>query len=210
MMRNGTLLPALALIGVSTFAQGNSAAPASVPQDRHDGMSITADPYVDPARAKVKFGSANPLEAGILPLEVFLHNETVQPIRVTLDTIQLEVRLPDGSRQDVDWLRPVEVAYLIAHHGGPANPTLRRLPLPIPLPSQDKKTEKLAEILRPLALDADIVPPMGIIHGFLYFNLSHDMTLVPKSSLYLPDAVVIPTAKPLMFFEIPLGPAPSR
>jgi hypothetical protein len=210
MMRNGILLSALALVCVSTFAQGKSAAVTSLPQDRHDGMSITADPYVDPARARVKFGRANPLEAGILPLEVFLRNETVQPIRVTLDTIQLEVRLPDGSRQDVDWLRPVEVAYLIAHQGGPADPTLRRLPLPIPLPGQDKKTEKLAEILRPLALDADIVPPMGIIHGFLYFNLSHDMTLVPTASLYLPDAVVIPTAKSLMFFEIPLGHAPSH
>jgi hypothetical protein len=176
---------------------------AALPHDRHEGMSISADPYTDAARSKEKFGKADPMQVGILPVEVFIRNETAQPMRVDLETVQLDVHFPNGTRQDIDWLSPAEVANAIAHPGGAKTPQTRRLP--IPLPSNDKKADKLADILRPLTLDADVVPPMGMVHGFLYFNLNHEMSLVARSSLYAPDAVVLPSNKPLMFFEVPLG-----
>jgi hypothetical protein len=180
---------------------------AVLPQDRHEGMTISADPYTNSARAKEKFGKANPIEAGILPVEVFIRNETAQPMRVNLETVQLEVHFPNGTRQDIDWLRPAEVANAIAHPGGAKTPQARRLP--IPLPSNDKKADKLTEILAPLTLDADVVPPMGMVHGFLYFNVNHEMSLAANSTLYAPDIVVIPTNKALMFFEVPLGSMPQ-
>jgi hypothetical protein len=63
----------------------------------------------------------------------------------------------------------------------------------------------LAEILKPMSLDADIVPPKGTIHGFLFFDLNHDMSLVANASLYVPDVTTVPASKPMMFFEVPLG-----
>jgi hypothetical protein len=171
-------------------------------------MDVSVDPYSDSTRAKEKFGKANPLEAGILPVEVLLRNETDQAVRIKLDTIQLSVQSSNGGRQDIDSLSPVQVADLVAHPGGTPEPKARRLP--VPLVSKDKKTQKLAEILQPLSLDSDVVPPKNTIHGFLFFNLSRDMSLVGSSSLYIPDAVVIPTNQPLMFFEIPLRNSPPK
>lgn len=211
------------LLGVlaclSTLAQAMSAqnnppgnAPASQPNagaslyhDRHDGMDVAADAYIDTERAKEKFGKANPVAAGILPVEVTLHNETTKPVRVDLSTIQLEVNNPEYGRQDIDWLSAEQVADAIAHPNGPPPPQVRRFPVGIPLSSKDKKTEKLAEILRPLAFDADIIPPMATIHGFLFFNMNHRISHVENLSLYIPDAKFIPSNQPLMFFEIPLG-----
>jgi hypothetical protein len=184
-------------------------APAGIlPHDRHDGLTIQVDSYLEPARAKEKFGKANPLEAGILPLEVIMQNDTEQPIRVKLDSIQLDVRLRNGGRQDIDWLSAEETAVLIAHPGGnPNSPGQRRLPVPLGIPVGDKKAEKIAAALRPFALDSDIVPPMGKIQGFLYFNLGRDMELAPKSSLYVPDLVILPSNKVMIFFDVPLSAA---
>ncbi len=98
----------------------------------------------------------------------------------------------------------------IVHPEGPPPPKQRRVPIiGLGIPGNDKKVEKLALILRPLTLDSDIIPPLATIHGFLYFNLSHEMTQVPNSSLYLPDAVFLPSNDPLIFFEVHLGNAPQ-
>jgi len=217
-MRILSLFLAISLLCARTFAQQDSAsqhappqpsqAAGSLPQDSHDGMTLSADPYTNPARAKEKFGKANPIPAGILPVEVFLRNNTAQPIHIELSTIQLDIRLTSGGSQDLDWLGVYEVASAIAHPGGAPTPKLPRFPMGVPK-GADSKAENLANILRPLALDADIVPPMGMIHGFLFFDMNHRMTLVQSSSLYLPDATMVPSNKPLMFFEVPLGSAPA-
>ncbi|HXZ11500.1 MAG TPA: hypothetical protein VEG64_03825 [Candidatus Sulfotelmatobacter sp.] len=192
-------------------AKPKADAPASMPRDEHDGLSIAVDPYADPQRAKEKFGKANPVDIGVLPLEVIIRNDTDHPIRLNLATVQLEVRLKNGGRQDIGWLSAEEVASAIAHPSGSVNPSARRLPpVGIPLPTKDKKTEKLAEILRPLTLDSDVVAPRGTIHGFLYFNLNRDMSLAPAASLYVPDAAIVPSNKPLMFFEVPLSTSPPQ
>ncbi|MGA7223205.1 MAG: hypothetical protein WB621_16760 [Candidatus Acidiferrales bacterium] len=179
-------------------------ATASLPHDNHDGLTIMADPWTDKQRSKDKFGKANPLDVGVLPVEVFLRNATDHPIQVNLNTVQLEVHLRNGSHQNIDWLSPEDVASLIAHPGGAAPSQPRRI-AGIPLPNGDKKAEKYAEILRPLTLDSDTVSPMGSLHGFLYFDVNHDPSLADKSVLYVPDVVVIPTRKTLMFYEVPLG-----
>ncbi|MFZ3218183.1 MAG: hypothetical protein WA192_19160 [Candidatus Acidiferrales bacterium] len=179
-------------------------AAASLPHDHHDGLTVLADPYTDKARAKDKFGKANPTDAGILPVEVFLRNETNEPIHVDINTIQLEVQLRRGGRQDIDWLTVDDVAYLVAHPGG-VTPSNRPKIAGIPLPNGDKKAGKLAEILRPLSLDADVVPPMGALHGFLYFNVNYELTLADSAVLYVPDVMLVPTQKALMFFEVRFG-----
>src|ERR1017187_10729427 len=79
-----SLLACGGAFGQANSSAGKAAPPAaqSLPQDRHEGLSVSVDPYTDMARAKDRFGKANPVPLGILPVEVFLHNETAQPIRV--------------------------------------------------------------------------------------------------------------------------------
>ena len=105
-------------------------------------------------------------------------------------------------------MRPSDAAYKIAHPQGPSGPKNSRIPS-LSLPGGDKKSAKIEDILQPLALDADVVPPMATIHGFLYFDLSRDISLAGASVLYVPDAAVIPGNKPLMFFEVPLAKIPQ-
>jgi hypothetical protein len=182
-------------------------------KDHHDGLTISVDPYTNSERAKDKFGkSANPVPVGILPVEVFITSELPHPLKINMETVELEVQL-DSGKQDLDWLPVRQVATLIIHPGGnPASPSARRLPLPIPMPGKDKKVDSVAADLRPFALDSDLVPPLGKIHGFLFFNMSHNFEAALQSSLYVPDIVVLPDKAPMMFFEIPLAagaPAPQ-
>jgi hypothetical protein len=185
-------------------AKAATANAPAVPHDSHDGLTIQADPYTDRARSKDKFGKADPYAVGILPVEVTLRNTSDKMIRVDINTIQLEVRLRNGGRQDLDWLGAEDVAALIAHPAGANAPSKPKMP-GLPIPSGDKKTDKLTEILKPMTLDADTIPPNGSVHGFVYFNVNHEMALADTAVLYIPDAVILPSKKALMFFEVPLG-----
>jgi hypothetical protein len=199
----------------TALAQSNSAPPvqaspparvSALPQDRHSGLSISVDPYTDSQRAKERFGkSANPIPAGILPVEVFLKNETPHPIKIDLETVQLDVHFDNGDHQNLDWLSIKRVATLIVHPGGtPSAPSERRFPIGVPT-NKDKKVDNVMGQLRPFALDSDIVPPLGSAHGFLFFDMSHDFAAASKASLYLPDVSLLPDKTPLMFFEVPLA-----
>lgn len=213
-MRTISIPAALLLACVCAFAQGNSSsnhaasssahADDSLPHDAHEGLSVSADAYTDMARAKEKFGKANPVPLGILPVEVFLRNETTQPLRIDLSTVQLAVQPPGGRHQDIDSVPVQEVASAAAHPKGPSAPKARRFPIGLESPT-DSKTDKMLEVLRPLSLDADVVPPMGMIHGFLFFDLDRDMLLASDASLYVPDVSIAASQKALMFFEVPLG-----
>ena len=175
-----------------------------MPQDKHEGLTVSAETYTQPGRSKSKFDKADPLPVGILSVEVFLHNETTHALRINMETIQLVVHPKNGGDQNVDWMPAMDVAEAVAHPKGPVAPQQRRLPLGIGS-SSDNKTEKLAEILKPLTPDVDGVPPMGTLHGFLFFNMSRDLSLAEGASLYVPDVTVVPGNKPLMFFEVVFG-----
>jgi len=208
-LRIAAVMAGFLTLCASTFGQTASpapnpkpATPALLPSDQHSGLTVSVDPYTEAARTRDKFGKANPHDVGILPVEVFLRNDSDQPMRVNLETVQLEVTLKTGVRQEVDWLRAEEVAKMIAHPTGSANPKQKRLPLPMNI--GDKKAEKLADVLRPLSLDADVIPPKATIHGFLYFDVSNEFAVVKRSSLYVPDVLIAPSNEPLVYFEVPL------
>jgi hypothetical protein len=185
---------------------GSPSSASALPQDKHGGLTISVDPYTDAHRAKETFGkSSDPVPAGILPVDVFFKNETPHPIKIDLETVQLDVHFGSGKHQDLDWLPIAQVANLIRHPGGnPSDPSARRFPIGIPLPGKDKKVDSIIAGLRPLVLDSDVVPPLGTMHGFLFFDVSHDFAAAVTSSLYVPDVVLLPAKTPLMFFEVPL------
>ena len=216
-LRIGTFMASFLILCACAFGQSASSppdpkppakAPAPLPRDQHSGLTVSVDPYTEAARTKDKFGKANPHDVGVLPIEVFLRNDSDQPMRVNLETVQLEVTLKNGVRQEVDWLGAEEVAKLIAHPTGSADPHQKRLPLPMKI--GDKNVEKLANVLRPLTLDADVIPPKAMIHGFLYFDVSHEFAIVRRSSLYVPDVSIAPSNEPLVYFEVPLRNASAE
>jgi hypothetical protein len=205
------LLPCSALLAQSNPASPSPAASSALPQDSHGGFSVSVDPYTDSHRAKDKFGkSADPVPAGILPVDVYFKNDTPHPIRVNLETVQLEVQFGESKHQYLDWLPIAQVANMIRHpRGNPSTPSARRFPVGIPLPGKDKKVDSIIDELRPFALDSTVVPPLGTLHGFLFFDLSHDFAAAQNASLYLPDVSLLPDMTPLMFFEVRLTKSSS-
>jgi hypothetical protein len=205
-MKISLLLATLVLSGGMAFGQAadSTASAPALPQDKHEGVTMSVDAYTKIARGKETFGKANPLAVGILPVEVFFKNDTDLPVKLDLETIQLEVHSGSGNQhQDIDWLEPVEVATAVAHPKGPSEPKARRFPLGVSLPKDDKR-DKMLEILKPLALNSDIIPPTGTIHGFLFFDVAGQIPAPGEATLYVPDLTVATSNKPLMFFEAAL------
>src|SRR5574341_921231 len=72
--------------------------PAAWPaRDTHEGLLVAADPYHDAARAKIKFGKKNPVDFGILPVEVVFRNDNDKPILVDIESIR--GRIPRDALQ---------------------------------------------------------------------------------------------------------------
>jgi hypothetical protein len=203
-MKVSLLVVGLVLAACSAFGQASQPT-TSLPEDKHDGITLSVDAYSKVARGKEKFGKANPLAAGILPVEVFFKNDTDLPIKLNMNTIQLEVRSAEGgSHQDLDWLEPIQVASAVAHPDGPPEPKMRRFPIGVNVP-KDEKRDKMLELLKPFAFDADILPPMATIHGFLFFNVAGNIPAPGDATLYVPDLTVATSNKTLMFFEVALA-----
>jgi hypothetical protein len=209
-MKRMLLVAASLLAAATLLAQTQpSARPVPpLPEDKHEGITLTADAYTRSDRSKDKFGKANPLAVGILPVEIFFKNDTNLPVKLDMDTIQLEYRPDGGRKQDVDWLPPIQVATEVAHPGGPSKPRTRRFPIGVGVPKDDKRDKMLA-FLKPFAFDADILPPNATIHGFLFFDVSGRMPAPGEATLYVPDLTEATSNKTLMFFEVPLGNSAS-
>jgi hypothetical protein len=193
------------LAAATAAAQTQPPAPAvrPLPADNHEGITLSVDAYTRAERSKEKFGKANPLVVGILPVEIFFKNDTNLPVKLDMDTIELEYRPDGGPKQDVDWLPPIEVATAVAHPGGPSAPKARRFPIGVSVPKDDKRDKMLA-ILKPFAFDSDILPPNATIHGFFFFDVAGRMPAPGEATLYVPDLKEATSNKTLMFFEVPI------
>jgi hypothetical protein len=178
-------------------------------RDSHEGLLIAADPYTDPERSKQAFGKDDPAKGGVLPIDVYFRNDNDQAIRIDLSTIRLEVDPPGEDRQKVEALSVKEVAVLVVHPRGPADPsaTRKRIPAPIPMPKHDKAVDKTTAALQPFAFDSDVLPPHSTLHGFFFFDFGHDTSSMRYADLYVPDVTVITGNKLLMYFDVPLQPA---
>ncbi len=185
--------------------------PTTLPaREAHEGLLIAANAYDDAARSKERFGKKSPHSAGILALEVYFKNDTDKAIRMDLDRIRLSIEAPGESRQQ---LRPIpveDVVNAIVYPGG-LNPTAPRKPLPSPFPSssgrKDKDVKQVDDMLRPLAMEMNILPPRATIRGLLFFDLGRRFEVLSYAQLYVPDLAFVQDGKPLMFFEVDLSKA---
>lgn len=203
---------AILLLLAATGAAAQQTDPATLPaRDAHDGLLIAADPYDDAARSKERFGKKSPHSAGILALEVYFKNDTSKAIRVDLDRIRLSIEAPGQGRQQLRPM-PVETVVNAIIYPEGLNPTAPRKPRPSPLPGsgtgrKDKDVKQVDDVLRPLALEMDIVPPRATVRGLLFFDLDHRFEKLQFAQLYVPELSFETDGKPLMFFEVDLSKA---
>jgi hypothetical protein len=200
----------LALLLTLAAPQAGKVDPARLAaRDSHQGILIACDPYTDAARAKKAMGKENPLRAGFLPVDVYVRNGNPWPVAIRLGAIRLEVVPPGGERQQIDSLSADAVATAMLHPGA-TKPEARRLPIPFPRIRHDNKWRKLRDKLASVAFPDAVIAPGATVHGFFYFNLGGDFSVVPYARLYVPDLKFLGHEQTILFFDVPFTPAATR
>jgi len=204
-------LALLLLLPLGALAQASPTDPMTLQaRDSHQDMLIAADPYISAERYKDVFGKHSPYPTGIIAIDVYFRNDNSMPIRLNLNTIRLVISLPGVDRQRLEPLSPEEVTDRTLLKAD-ANPKLPR-PFPFPRPGggKSKPWVEMDTMLRSVAVSSDVLPPKGITHGFLFFDMNHDFEAIRHAHLYIPDLAFMGNSKALFFFELDLGATPAK
>ena len=134
-MRNPAI--ALPLVVACTLATELLAAPPqaslkTASLESHEGLTISALPWTDPAQYKEKFPKKSPYAGGVLAVQVAFRNDSDESIRVNLERIRLTVQLDADNRQEVPSLNSEELADAVLKPKA-KDPTASRPKLPIPV-----------------------------------------------------------------------------
>ena len=179
--------------------------------ESHEGMTISARPWTDPALYKEKFHKKSPYAAGIVAVQVTFRNDSDDSLRVNLERIRLNITLSEDNRQALDPLTSEQAADVILKPGA-KNIAKSRLPIPIggPKVGHDKKWVELEQELQQAGVKASIVAPHSAVGGLLYFDLQGQFDLVNSSRLYIPNVVALEKNRELLYFEIDLSQAVAQ
>jgi hypothetical protein len=213
-MRKLTLILAF-LAAPSLVAQkGASQQPSSLKTaslESHEGMTITARPWTDPALYKEKFPKKSPFAAGIAAVQVAFRNDSDDSMKVNLERIRLNVSLSEEDHQSLYSLTSEQAADVITHPGS-KNVTMKRLPIPLggPKVGHDKKWVEVEKSLNDAGVQASVVAPHSTVQGLLYFDLRSQFDLLNAARLYVPEIVAIEKNRGLMYFEIDLSRSAER
>jgi hypothetical protein len=209
----GLLLALLALPPrpAARAQQQSSSAPISTASlDSHEGMTIAAEPWLDPERYKQAFPKKSPYAAGILAVRVTLRNDSSESIKVGLERIRLNLAFEDNGRQELPALTSEQLADAVLHPHPKA--TRSRVPLPLPSASggRDKNWQEYQKLAEDKGLHAGVIAPHSTTEGLLYFDLQNQFDLLANAHLYIPDLVALEKNQALMFFDIDVSRSGSH
>jgi len=213
-MRKLTLILAFLAAPLLVAPNGASQQPSSLKTtslESHEGMTITARPWTDPALYKEKFPKKSPFAAGIAAVQVAFRNDSDDSMKINLERIRLNVSLSEEDHQSLYPLTSEQAADVITHPGA-KNVTIKRLPIPLggPKIGRDKKWMEVEKSLNDAGVQASVVAPHSTVQGLLYFDLRSQFDLLNAARLYVPEIVAIEKNRGLMYFEIDLSRSAQR
>lgn len=179
--------------------------------ESHEGMTITARPWTDPALYKEKFPKKSPYAAGVVAVQVVFRNDSDDSMKINLERIRLNVTLSEDDHQALYPLTSEEAADVITRPGS-KNVSVKRLPIPLggPKVGHDKKWTEVEKSLNDAAVQASVVAPHSATQGLLYFDLRSQFELLNSAHLYVPEVIAIEKNRGLMYFEIDLSRSGER
>ena len=196
------------------LAQGNAAtAQGAKPStlqtsslESHEGVTISARPWMQAAQYKEKFPKKSPFAAGVLAVQVAFRNDSDQSVKVGLDRIRLSFNLDQENRQELEPMKAAEVADAVLRPGG-KDPTKRtRLPLPITTGgNKGKDFTELQNEAQNAAVPTSVVAAHTTVQGLLYFDMEGQFDLLQTAHLYIPDVAIMGQQQGLTYFEIDLS-----
>jgi len=213
-MRKLTLFLLLPTASLLLASAGIAQQPASLKTsalESHEGMTITARPWTDPALYKEKFHKKSPLAAGIVAVQVAFRNDSEDSLKVNLERIRLNITISEEERQALDPLTSEQAADVILNPGA-KNVTTRKFPIPLggPKVGHDKKWTEVERELRQAGVRDTVVAPHSTSQGLLYFDLRSQFDLLNTARLYIPEVVALEKNHGLLYFEIDLSRAGER
>jgi hypothetical protein len=207
------MLPFLAAALVAA-RQGTSQQPSTLKTaslESHEGLTITARAWTDPALYKEKFHKKSPYAAGIIALQVAFRNDSDDSMKINLERIRLNISISEEEQQALQPLSSEQAADVITHPGA-KNVTTRKLPIPLGGPKfgRDKKWAEVEQEIRTAGVQASVVAPHTTAQGLIYFDLRSQFDLLSNAHLYVPEVIAIEKNRGLLYFEIDLGRAAER
>jgi hypothetical protein len=209
-----TLMLPLLASAVLAAQQGASQQPSSLKTaslESHEGLTITARPWTDPALYKEKFHKKSPFDAGIVALQVAFRNDSDDSMKITLERIRLNIAISEEEKQALEPLSSEQAADVITHPGA-KNVTTRKLPIPLggPKIGRDKKWMEVEQEIRNAGVQASVIAPHTTAQGLIYFDLRSQFDLLSNAHLYVPEVIAIEKNRGLLYFEIDLGRGGDR
>jgi hypothetical protein len=176
--------------------------------ESHEGMTITARPWTDPALYKEKFPKKSPYAAGILAIQIAFRNDSDQSMKVNLERILLNIRLSEDDQQGLQPLSSEQAADVIMNPGAKdPTRTRKRFPFPNgpPKVGHDKHWAEVEKTLQEASVPSSVVAPHSTVQGLLFFNLRSQFDLLSTAHLYVPEVVALEKNRGLLYFEIDLS-----
>jgi hypothetical protein len=206
-------MAAVVVLGQSNDTKENTAKPAAplheVATDSHEGVTIGVDPWTQESRYKEKFPKNSPFSKGIVGIHVRFRNDTDQGLKVNLESVRLLVQVSEESRQELVPQTPDDVADTMTLKNNGKDPTARRTPLPIPVPTmkagRDSKWTSVRDACANAGIPTTILAAHGTVEGLMYFDLRGETDLLQNAHLYIPSIVSMSDNQPLSYFDIALG-----
>ena len=176
--------------------------------ESHEGLTISALPWTDPAQYKEKFPKKSPYAGGVLAVQVAFRNDSDESVRVNLERIRLTVQLDPDNRQEVPSLNSEELADAVLKPKA-KDPTANRPKLPIPIGGskggRDKHWAELQTQAQNASVPTSVVAAHGTVQGLLYFDLQDQFDLLQNAHLYVPQLTQMQSGRALTFFDIDLS-----
>ncbi len=211
LMRKLTFLLLFFAVSLLVAKPGTAQQPASLKTsslESHEGMTITARSWTDPALYKDKFPKKSPFAAGILALQVAFRNDSDDSVKVNLERIRLTVRIDEDNRQELEPLTADRVAYTVLNPDT-KDPTATRKKFPFPSGAPKSANSKdwveLQKQAQNAAVPSSVIAPHSTVQGLLYFDLRGQFDLLSTAHLYVPELLALEKNRNLMYFEIDLS-----
>jgi len=176
--------------------------------DSHEGVTIGIDPWTSASKYKGKFPKKSPYTGGIVALHFAIRNDNDEPIRLNRERIRLLVQLDEQSKQELQPMSADDVADVVLLENHQKDPTMRRLPFPIPTGTggvktgRDKSWTELRDACQNLALPSPVIGPHSTMEGLAYFDLRGEFDLLQNARVYVPDLERMTTKQAISYFDI--------
>ena len=220
LMRNALALVVFVFAAVCVPAQTNDVfhnqsksetSAREIAKDSHEGVTIGIDPWTEGSRYKKQFPKKSPFAKGIVAIHVSFRNDNNYGLKVDLQSIRLLVQITEDNRQELTPLSADDVADAVTLKNNGKDPTAKRSPLPIPLPttgvpksSRDSNWTALRDACQNAGVPTNVVAAHSTVEGLIYFDIRGELDLLDNAHLYLPNIVSMGDNQPLSYFDIAL------